>query len=627
MTQLYLGINIQPSRDSLLDEQSKTLLKKYYCLPHEDTFQKTFARSATCYCFGDYGLAQRIYDAVSQQWFMFASPVLSNAIELDWTNFHYNWKEKNIGKLNPINELIDKMRNDFTGLPISCFLTKIDDSLSSLIDHTSELRWLSVKGGGVGGHWSDVRAVSDIAPGPIPFLKTVDSDMTAYRQGKTRKGSYAAYMNVSHPDIIEFINIRVPNGSDIHRKCLNINNAVMIDDEFLDAVVSDKQWNLVDPKTKEVRQVVSARELWESILLIRDKTGEPYIMNIDEANRHLPKYQKDLGLKIHGSNLCSEIILPTSEERTAVCCLSSFNLETYEDWASTSLVADLTKFLDNVLETFILIAPKEFAKSVFSAKQERSIGLGVMGFHSYLQKKNIAWESVSAKGVNVAIHKRIRTLADAENRVLAGERSPCPDSARSDDPRRLSHVFAIAPTSNAALIVGTSEGIEPIASNAFVKESRAGSYYIKNKYLDAIIESHVQTNRLDDDEKKKIWQSIESQNGSVQHIEFLSEHNKAVFKTAYEIDQRWIVDHARDRQQFIDQAQSVNLFFPKNANKAYVNQVHLRAFLPTGTGVPLKTLYYYKSQPFKNVEKVSQPVERMALVDGVVDTECLSCAV
>ena len=421
--QTYLGVQIDTDRDKLLSEQAEKLLTEYYCRPDETSPQMAFARAANAYSYGDKKLAQRIYDGASKGWFMFASPVLSNA---------------------------PKPREKVKALPISCFLTYVPDSLEGLIDHSAELRWLSVKGGGVGGHWSSVRSVSDIAPGPIPFLHTVDADMIAYRQGKTRKGSYAAYMNISHPDIMEFLQIRIPTG-DVGRKCLNIHHAVNVTDEFMTAVEEGKDWNLLDPNDKSVRETISARKLWELVLETRFRTGEPYINFIDTANRYLPESLKKKGLKIHGSNLCNEIHLPTNEDRTAVCCLSSLNLEKYDEWKDTSLVRDLTRYLDNVLQFFIDHAGDEISRAKYSAQQERSLGLGAMGFHSYLQQHRIPFESGLAISINKAIFKQIKDYAVEETELLAKERGEAPDMEGTG--KRNSHLLAIAPNANSSMIV------------------------------------------------------------------------------------------------------------------------------------------------------------------------------
>ena len=580
-----MTIAVDYTRNEVLSEQASTLLKDYYCQEGEDP-QDAYARAATAYCRNDYDLAQRIYDYASKGWFMFSSPLLSNAPALG-----------------------EKVK----GLPISCFLTYVPDSLEGLISHTSELRWLSVKGGGVGGHWSDIRSNSDVAPSPIPFLKTVDSDMTAYRQGKTRKGSYAAYMDVSHPDIIEFVNIRVPTGGDPNRKAFNIHNAVNIPDVFMDAVISNEKWDLIDPADKSVRETVSARELWERILETRFRTGEPYLNFLDEANRHLPTAMKEKGLTIHGSNLCNEIHLPTSEDRTAVCCLSSVNLEHYSEWKETTMVADLITMLDNVISFFCFNAPKELRKAVYSATQERSLGLGAMGFHSALQKAGIPWESPMASAYNTDMFTHIKAQARSATVYLAEERGACPDV----EGVRNSHLLAIAPNANSSIIAGCSASIEPLKSNAFTHRTRVGAHLVQNKYIGKIIEAYGSDPEWVADQ----WKSIILNEGSVQHLEWMSDWDKDVFKTAFEIDQRWVVDHAAERQPFICQGQSVNLFFPSGTDKAYVNEVHLRAF-----NKKLKGLYYLRTSAGAKADTVSFKPTRVALTDyAVEDDECLSC--
>ena len=581
-----MTIQIDYTRNSLLSEQALTLLTSYYCRDGEDP-QDAYARAATAFCKADYDLAQRIYDYASKGWFMFSSPILSNA---------------------PAEG--EKIR----GLPISCFLSYVPDSLDGLIGHSTELRWLSVKGGGVGGHWSDIRSVSDVAPSPIPFLKTVDSDMTAYRQGKTRKGSYAAYMDVSHPDIVEFINIRVPTGGDPNRKAFNIHNAVNITDKFMEAVTAGAQWDLLDPNDNSLRETVSARELWERLLETRFRTGEPYLNFIDEANRHLPAAMKDKGLKINGSNLCNEIHLPTSEDRTAVCCLSSVNLEHYQEWENTTMVADLITMLDNVISFFIEYAPKELRKAVFSATQERSLGLGAMGFHSALQRKGIPWESPMANTYNIEMFTHIKAQAKAATVYLAQERGDCPDV----EGVRNSHLLAVAPNANSSIIAGCSASIEPLKSNAFTHRTRVGAHLVQNKYLDKLIRDTYG----DEEWVAEQWKSIILNEGSVAHLDWMDQWDKDVFKTAFEIDQRWVVDHAADRQQFICQGQSVNLFFPAGTDKAYVNEVHLRAF-----NKKLKGLYYLRTSAGAKADTVSFKPTRVALKDfaGEDDDECLSC--
>ena len=570
-----MTIRIDKSKDSLLESYAVGMLKDFYLTEYEKSPQEAFKRASTAWSKYrddmDEDLAQRLYNYVSNKWFMFASPVLSNA---------------------PNGAKQGK------GMPISCFLTYVPDTLEGLIGHTSELRWLSVYGGGVGGHWSDVRTVSDVAPGPMPFLHTVDADMIAYRQGKTRKGSYAAYMDISHPDIIEFLNMRIPTG-DVQRKALNLHNAINISDEFMVAAAEGKSFDLRDPKDGSVKDTVDARKLWERILETRFRTGEPYMNFIDTANRDLPQPLKDLGLKINGSNLCNEIHLPTSADRTAVCCLSSLNLEFYDEWKDTSIVADLICMLDNVIEFFIENAPDTISRAKFSASRERSLGLGAMGFHSLLQKHGVAWESEKAKEINDVVFNQIKTQAVAETERLAVERGEYPDGTGSG--RRNSHLLAIAPNASSGVILSTSPSIEPLKANAYTHRTRAGSFLVKNKYLSELLTAKGENNDTN-------WTSIITKKGSVQHLPFLTEGEKAIFKTADELDQNWVVQHAADRQKYICQGQSVNLFFPAGAPKSYVSQVHLRAWKEG-----LKGLYYLRTEAKQRAENVSEKVERVAL--------------
>ena len=568
-----MSVKIDKSRDSLLKDYAVGMLKDFYLNDHEDSPQEGYRRAAIAWSNGDEELAQRLYDYVSKKWFMFASPVLSNA-----PNGHGKGK----------------------GMPISCFLTYVPDTLEGLIDHTSELRWLSVYGGGVGGHWSDVRTVSDVAPGPIPFLHTVDADMIAYRQGRTRKGSYAAYMDVSHPDIIEFLNMRIPTG-DVQRKALNLHNAINVTDEFMEAVIAGEVFDLRDPKDGEVKESISARKLWERIIEVRFRTGEPYLNFIDTANTALPQPLKDLGLRINGSNLCNEIHLPTSADRTAVCCLSSLNLEYYDEWKDTSIVRDLIRMLDNVLQYFIDNAPDTISRAKWSAERERSIGLGAMGFHSLLQKHGVAWESDKAREINNVVFRHIKQESVRETELLAIERGEYPDGIGSG--RRNSHLLAIAPNASSGVILSTSPSIEPSKANAYTHRTRAGSFLVKNPYLENLLEEKGENNESN-------WTSIITQKGSVQHLPFLNEGEKAIFKTAQELDQMWLVTHAADRQGFICQGQSVNLFFPAGAEKSYVNKVHLAAWKDG-----LKGLYYLRTEAKSRAENVSEKVERVALQD------------
>jgi len=581
----YMGVQIDEARDKLLSEQANKLLKDYYCQEGETSPQQAFARASKAYSYGDNKLAQRIYDYASKGWFMFASPVLSNA---------------------PLNN------RKIKALPISCFLSYVPDSLEGLIDHTAELRWLSVKGGGVGGHWSAVRSVSDIAPGPIPFLHTVDADMIAYRQGKTRKGSYAAYMDVSHPDIEEFLSVRIPTG-DVGRKCLNLHNAVNVTDEFMQAVKQGKEWHLKDPNDGTIRETMPARKLWEKILEVRFRTGEPYVNFIDTANKYLPEAQKKLGLKINGSNLCNEIHLATNEERTAVCCLSSVNLEMYDEWKDTNIVRDLIRFLDNVLQFFIDHAPDDLSKAKYSAQRERSLGLGAMGYHSYLQKHRVPFEQ--SDDINKEIFEHIQHEAVEETLTLGKERGEAPDMKGTG--RRNAHLLAIAPNANSSMIVSTSPSIEPHKANAYTHRTRAGSHLIKNKYLAEVLDGY-------DMNKPEVWTGIITNGGSVQHLQFLSDHEKEVFKTAVEIDQVRLVELGGQRQKYLCQGQSLNVFFPAGASKKYLTRTHIKAWEKECKG-----LYYLRTEVSNRAEDVSQKIELNKLRDyqdiKKEEDDCINC--
>lgn len=573
-------VKVDYERNQGFSEQALSLLKDYYCKAGEDP-QDAFARAAMAYAEGDSEFAQRIYDYASKRWFMFSSPVLSNAPSVGET---------------------------VKGLPISCFLTYVPDDLHGLIAHNAEVAWLSVKGGGVGGHWNDVRGISDKSPGTIPFVKVVDAQMTAYKQGKTRKGSYAAYTDISHPDIVEFINIKMPTGGDSNRKCFNLFNAVNVTDEFMEAVEKDETWSLVDPASGTITEIVSARDLWERLLESRVRTGSPYINFIDTANRSLNAAQKAAGLKIRGSNLCNEIHLVTDEQRTAVCCLSSVNLEKWDEWRDTEMIADLTRFLDNVLSFFIEHAPDEIEKARYSALMERSIGIGAMGFAGLLQQKGYAWGDVGATILNRTIFREMKDKAYAESERLAKEKGE-PYDLRGTGMRN-AHIFAIAPNANSSIICGCSASIEPLKSNAFTHRTRAGAHLVKNKYLEKVLDGY---GRNDD----STWKSIINNAGSVQHLEFLSADHKYIFRTAFETDQAYVVDHAAERQEFICQGQSVNLFFPAGSPRSYVNSVHLRAWKKG-----LKGLYYFRTNAAVEADKVGLAVERNALKDA---EECLSC--
>lgn len=572
-------VKVDYDRNKGFSEQALSLLKDYYCRAGEDP-QDAFARAAMAYAEGDMDFAQRIYDYASKRWFMFSSPVLSNAPS--------------------VGEAVK-------GLPISCFLTYVPDDLHGLINHNAEVAWLSVKGGGVGGHWSDVRGISDKSPGTIPFVKVVDAQMTAYKQGKTRKGSYAAYIDIDHPDIVEFINIKMPTGGDSNRKCFNLFNAVNVTDKFMGAVENDREWNLIDPASGLRTEVVRARELWERILEARVRTGSPYINFIDTANRGLNQAQQAAGLRVRGSNLCNEIHLVTDEQRTAVCCLSSVNLEKWDEWRDTEMIADLTRFLDNVLSFFIEHAPDEISKARYSALMERSIGIGAMGFAGLLQQKGYAWGDIGASALNNTIFNEMNEKAYAESAKLAKEKGE-PNDLRGTGLRN-AHIFAIAPNANSSIICGCTASIEPLKSNAFTHRTRAGAHLVKNKYLDKVLtELGMNTDA--------VWKGIINNNGSVQHLD-IPQEIKDIFKTAFEIDQTYVVDHAAERQRFICQGQSVNLFFPAGSPRSYVNSVHLRAFKQG-----LKGLYYFRTNAAVEADKVGLAVERNALKDA---EECISC--
>lgn len=572
-----------------LTEFAKELLEKHYCRTGE-TIDEAFWRATDC--FGTNGAhATRLKSYLDKQWFMFSSPILSNAV---------------------------KSGEKPKGLPISCFTTYVDDSITGLCDHTTETRWLSVKGGGVGGHWSDVRSMSETTPGAVGFMHTTDADMLAYRQGKTRRGSYAGYMNVDHPEIVEFIKMRTPTG-DLNRKNLNLHHGVNISKAFIAAVDNNQNWQLIDPHSGEVKETVRARELWEEILTTRFRTGEPYINYLDEANDKMHPALKKRGLEIHGSNLCNEIHLPTNNNRTGVCCLSSVNLATFDEWKDDEyFIGDLIEMLDNVLSFFIEHAPDEMNKAAYSAQRERSLGLGAMGFHDYLQKLELPWESAIAISINRKMFKNIKDKANEATKRLAKSRGEAPDAEGYGV--RNTHLLAIAPNANSSIILGVSASIEPRASNCYTHKTRVGSYLVKNPQLEAYLDKIAMN-------KKEVWDDIMAHDGSVQQLTWIHQDVKEVFKTAFELDQRWVVEHARARQQYICQGQSVNVFFPAGASKAYVNEVHRRAFSASDTFPPLKGLYYLRTESSTKTEKVNVKVKRDALQDGVQGTidSCLAC--
>jgi ribonucleoside-diphosphate reductase alpha chain len=594
--QEYLGIQIDLSRDSLFDKLGLQRLRESYMREDEESPQHRFAFVSQKFG-SNPEHAQRLYDYSSKHWLSYSTPILA------------------FGRLQK-------------GMPISCFLNYIDDTAEGLVENLSETNWLSMLGGGVGIGFG-IRASDDKSTGVMPHLKTYDSSSLAYRQGKTRRGSYAAYLDISHPDVMMFLEMRKPTG-DQNMRCLNLHHGINVTDRFMELIErcmqdpdADDGWNLLDPHSGEVRDTVSARALWQKILELRMETGEPYIHYIDTSNRAMPEFQKKLGLKIHQSNLCSEIILPTNEERTAVCCLSSVNLEHYDAWSKDPMfLRDMAEMLDNVLEYFIQNAPEQVARAKFSAMRERSIGIGALGFHAYLQRKGIAWENFMAKSANLRMFKLIRGKLDEANLELGKERGEAPDAAGTG--RRFSHVMAIAPNASSSIIMGnTSPSVEPYRANAYRQDTLSGAYLNKNRYLDAIIKQKCEEDKkLDYDE---IWSSIIANDGSCQHLKFLDEYDREVFKTAMEIDQRWVIEHAATRQEFVDQAQSLNLFFRPDVNIKYLHAVHYLAWKQG-----LKTLYYCRSEKLGKADRVSQRVERQIIkeldMEALVNDEgCLAC--
>jgi len=589
-----MSVKIDFSKDNLLDEFAHATLKDRYMVGDETSPQEAFARAAMAFA-DDEDHAQRLYDYVSKLWFMFATPVLSNG-------------------------------GTRRGLPISCFLNYVDDSREGITDHFVENAFLSSFGGGIGGTWSDVRSMGSKtskgseSTGVIPFVKVVDSEMLAFSQGVTRRGSYAGYLHISHPEIEEFLDVRKPTGGDVNRKCTNLHHAVVVPDTFMELIHKatkeqdfNDDWDLIDPHSGEVRKTVSARALWVKILQNRIETGEPYLMFEDAVQNALPDFQKRKGLKVHHSNLCSEITLATDEERTAVCCLSSVNLEYYDEWKEVpSFIPDLVRMLDNVLTYFIDNAPSQLEKAKFSAFRERSIGLGAMGFHAYLQKNNIPFESGLAGGTNLEMFNHIKSHADTTTRKLAQERGACPDDDSASV--RNAHLLAIAPNASSSIICGnTSPSIEPYRANAYTQKTKSGSNLVKNKYLDALIKEKIS----DSAEYENVWKSIVANRGSVQHLDILDDWTKDVFKTAVEINQSWIIEHASQRQPFICQSQSVNLFFPPDVNKADLHNVHMLAWAKN-----LKTLYYLRSEAISRADNVTSQAKREIIFE---QSDCLSC--
>ncbi|MHB1303881.1 MAG: ribonucleoside-diphosphate reductase subunit alpha [Acidiphilium sp.] len=580
-------IRIDRSRDSLLTEFGRATLNDRYLLPGE-SYQDLFARVASYYG-DDAAHAQRLYDYISKLWFMPATPVLSNG-------------------------------GTSRGLPISCFLNEASDSLEGIVDLWNENVWLASKGGGIGSYWGNLRSIGEKVgqngktSGVVPFIRVMDSLTLAISQGSLRRGSAAVYLPISHPEIEEFIEIRRPTGGDPNRKALNLHHGILVSDAFMRAVEADEMWSLTSPKDNAHVRSVSARALWVRILTARIETGEPYIVFSDHVNNARPDHHKLAGLEVKTSNLCSEITLPTGldqhgKQRTAVCCLSSINLETWLEWHDNpQFIEDMMRFLDNVLQDFIDRAPDSMSRAKYAATRERSVGLGVMGFHSFLQALNIPFESAMAKAWNIRIFKHIRAGADAASRKLAEERGPCPDAADYGMMERFSNKMAIAPTASISIIAGNSSpGIEPIAANVFLQKTLSGSFSVRNRHLQQLLAAKGR----DDDET---WSNITVTKGSVQHLDFLTDDEKAVFKTAFELDQRWVIEHAADRTPYICQSQSVNVFLPANVHKRDLHQIHFQAWKK---GV--KSLYYCRSLSIQRADSISEKVEQRSHLEAAND--------
>ena len=592
----HMGITIDPNRDALFDDLGRLRLKESYMIESEISPQERFAYVSKI--FGSNSEhSQRLYDYSSKHWLSYSTPILS-----------YGRSKR--------------------GLPISCYLNFINDTAEGLVENLSETNWLSMLGGGVGIGFG-IRSADDKSTGVMPHLKMYDASSLAYRQGRTRRGSYAAYLDVSHPDILLFLEMRKPTG-DQNFRCLNLHHGINITDDFMHIIENcmmnpdyDDSWELRDPHTKEVREIVSATDIWQRILEMRMQTGEPYIHYIDESNRKMPEWLKQKELKINQSNLCSEIILPTNKERTAVCCLSSLNLEYFDEWSKNKLfLKDILEMLDNVLQIFIDNAPDSITRAKFSAERERSVGVGALGFHAYLQRKGVPWESALAKSANLRMFKHIRTGLDAANLELGAERGEAPDAKGTG--LRCSHVMAVAPNASSSILMGnTSPSIEPWRANAYRQDTLSGAFLNKNKYLDKLIKQKCEED--DSLDYEKIWSSIIANDGSVQHLKCLSDYEKDIYKTAMEIDQRWVIEHAADRQQFIDQAQSLNVFFRPNVNIKYLHAVHFMAWKSK-----LKTMYYCRSEKIGKADRVSRQIEREIIKEIDIEAlasgeECLAC--
>ena len=596
MSDIVHGIAVDFSRDSLFDELGIKRLKESYMKEDETSPQERFAYVSKTFG-SNQDHSQRLYEYSSKHWLSYSTPILS------------------FGRSK-------------RGLPISCFLPYLDDSAEGLVNTLSEVNWLSMLGGGV-GIGLGIRSADDKSVGIMPHLRTYDASSLAYRQGRTRRGSYAAYLDISHPDILMFLEMRKPTG-DQNMRCQNLHHGINITDDFMHLIEQamldptfDDTWNLKDPHSGEVRDHISAKELWQRILEIRMQTGEPYLHFIDTSNAAMPEFQKKLGLSIKQSNLCSEIILPTDKERTAVCCLSSLNLEYFDEWKNDKLfLRDTAEMLDNVLQYFIDNAPNAIGRAKFSAKRERSIGIGALGFHAYLQRNSLAWESALATSANNRMFKHISEGLNEANLQLGKERGEALDCVGTG--RRFAHVMAVAPNASSSILMGnTSPSVEPFRANAYRQDTLSGSYLNKNKHLDKIIKEMCDADtELDYNE---IWSSIIANDGSIQHLEFLDEWTKSVYKTSMEIDQRWLIDHAAHRQIYIDQAQSINLFFRPDANVKYLHAVHFQAWKQK-----LKTLYYCRSEKLAKADKVSKKIERQVIEEidlKALATEevCLAC--
>lgn len=595
--QLYT-LEVDHSRDALLTDFGKETLKDRYLLPGE-TYQDLFVRVASAYS-DDAAHAQRIYDYISKLWFMPATPVLSNG---------------GTGR----------------GLPISCFLNSVPDSLGGIVDTWNENVWLASRGGGIGTYWGNVRGIGEPVglngktSGIIPFVRVMDSLTLAISQGSLRRGSAACYLDISHPEIEEFLEIRKPSG-DFNRKALNLHHGVLIPDAFMEAVRDGAEWTLRSPKDQSERGKVDARALFQKLVETRLATGEPYIVFADHVNSNMPKHHRDLGLKVSTSNLCSEITLPTGKdhlgnERTAVCCLSSLNLENWDEWKDAKgFIEDVMRFLDNVLQDYIDRAEPGMEKAAYSASRERSVGLGVMGFHSFLQARGLAFEGAMAKSWNLKMFKHIKAQVDEASMQLAVERGPCPDAAEMGVMERFSCKMAIAPTASISIICGgTSACIEPIPANIYTHKTLSGSFSVKNPYLEKLLSEKSKNS-------EGVWSSILEQGGSVQHLDFLSQEEKDCYKTSFEIDQRWLLELAADRTPYIDQSASLNLFIPADVEKWDLLMLHFRAW-----ELGIKSLYYLRSKSVQRagfaggVEADNTIDLREIQVESKDYDECLAC--